>query len=100
VSRFFLLQPEAELAVAVEDQAATEVSVKEEDSSESGELRGEEHERERERGHTHSENGWRVCLLYFWVMREWPPRMGTPYGYSVGDNFYLLQYTFRFHFEI
>jgi hypothetical protein len=51
VSRFFLLQPEAELAVAVEDQAATEVSVKEEDSSESGELRGEEHERERERTH-------------------------------------------------
>jgi hypothetical protein len=40
VSRFFLLQPEAELAATVEDRATTKVSMKEEDSSESGELCG------------------------------------------------------------
>jgi hypothetical protein len=65
--------------------------VKEEDSSESGELcGGGSRERERESGHAHDENGWRVRLLYFWVVREWRPRMGTPYGYSIGDSFYLL----------
>jgi hypothetical protein len=93
VSRFFLLQPEVELAAAVEDRATAKVSVKEEDSSESGELCGggsRERERERECGHAHGENGWCVRLLYFWVVREWRPRMGTLYGYSIGDSFYLL----------